>query len=515
MSSKETKIADFQAADKKRKEHKQRRHQQKLMFGTIVVLVITIISFVFVPALAGRGGNSGSLVFGKYGKRPIRFQQGNYFSRQVESINNMYRDSLGNNGNMDFMRRMIWQSAFNKAVVRAGILEELAASDAGVSSRRIDKAIVESGMFSEDGAFNEAAYLEASPGRLREIRISLEEDLLVQTYYNDTLASRHPSEKMTDFLLGMGKKERNLAYARLPFSLYPEEQVKSWGKEHANLFEKRDIRRITISSSEEEAKGILKKLDTGESSFEELAKAWSKDAYAKEGGLVSSAPMHQLLSFLTEEQAASVMALPEGTHSDLIQQGDSWYIFQADSPVQKADFDQDEMITELRSYLEREEIGMIEDYLLARGEEIAREASAQSGDFDVAAEKLGAEKGETGFISAIFGNIPFLMNSPAMQKDVPFLKAAAYSDEFFEKAFSLKASGDVSSPMVLEKAVLVFSLKEERDAEEQEAYKSYLEYQVKNELTRSQQSVQEDIFLKSPLLKDDFSKTYNRIFPQG
>ena len=511
MSQKEKKVSETKIADKKEKQHK---HQKHLMIGTIIILVFTIISFVLVPALAGSGGASGSLVFGRYNGKAIQFQQGNYFSQQVESVNSMYRDSMGTDGNIDFLRQLIWRSAFNQTVVRTAILDEVEEAGISISSRNLDRGLVDSGMFNENGSFSEQAYMNTSATRLKELRSSLEEDLMVQAYYSETISNHKRSEAMMDFLLDMGSPEKNFSYARLPYSEFPADQVKAYGNDNIALFEEISLSRITIRSSEDDAASVLQKLDAGEKSFEDLAKTYSKDSFAENGGSMGNTSKFTLLTFLSEDQASEVMGLSSGKHSGLVATDNSWYIFQADSASSTPDMNNDAEIAKVRAYMEREEVGIIEDYLLDQAGKLA--LAAHNSSLEEAALEFGAESGETGFIAPVFGAVPFIINSPGNKRDSAILSAAAYSDEFFDKTFILKSEGETSQPMVLDRSVVVFALKGEQEGfSYPEEYMGYIKQQLAGELSQYKQSELQGLFLDSPKLKDMFSETYGKIFAES
>jgi len=512
MSHTEKKVPSIQKMnDKQQKAHK---NQQKLMTGTIITLVFTIVSFVLVPAMAGSSGKQGNIIFGKYANKNITFQQGNYFSQQVESVNNMYRDSLGSNGNVDFLRQLIWRSAFNQTVVRTAILSEMEDSGVSVSSRAIDRGIVESGMFNTNGQFDEQAYLNTSATRLKEIRSTMKDDMTVQIYSIDTISNQKRSDSMMNFLLDMGNPEKNFTFARLPYSSFPDDQVRNYGSENTSLFESIDLKRITMKSSESEAAAVLKKLDSGEQSFEDLAKNFSKDTYAENGGAMGSTYKYTLLSFLNEDQAKTVMSLEGGKHSSLIGSDKNWYIFEAVSGAAKPDLTSESVISDIRTYMEREEVGIIEDYLMSKAEELA--VAAHSSSLTEAAGQLGVETGETGFIAPVYGNVPFIINSPGNKKDNSLLSAAAFSDEFFDKVFVLKTPGETSQPFVLDKSVVVFSLAgSQKGSTYPEEYKDYIQSSLANELSQYKQSQLQAILLKSPKFKDNFNKAYNRLFPKS
>ena len=107
-------------------------------------------------------------------------------------------------------------------------------SGVNVSSQGVDRGIVESGMFSTNGRFDEDAYMNTSATRIKEIRASLAEDLTVQTYYIDTIYNQIRSSQMMDFLLDMGSPEKNFAYASLPYSSFPIEQIKEYGSQNSS-----------------------------------------------------------------------------------------------------------------------------------------------------------------------------------------------------------------------------------------------------------------------------------------
>ena len=512
MSKKEKKLSNSNDAAKL-KADKHKRKQKNLMAGTIVVLALTIVSFVFVPALAGSAGASGSLVFGKYGNTPIKFEQGNYFSQQVESINSMYRDNLGSNGNMDFLRQLIWRSAFNQTIVRTAMLDDVESADAEVSSRKIDRAIVTTGIFNENGTFNEEAYMNTPGTRMKEIRDSLEEDLKVQTYYMDTLNNIQRSDKQIDFLLSMGSTEKNFSYASLPYSAYPVSKVTEYGKDNSDIFSRRDLNRITVYSSEKEALDILNKLDNG-SSFDELARNMSKDSYSENGGSMGETHYYNLLTFLDKEQADEVFALATDSYTGVISTDNAYFIFQAAGSVIDADTADNEVIASIRTYMEREEVGMIEDYLVEQAQALS--VKAQSSDLLTAAADMGLETGETGFIAPVYGNIPFIVNSPGNKTNDSLLSSAAFSDDFFQSAFSLKTPGEVSEPVILDRRVIVFSLLDEQEGfQYPEEYKPYIESQLTSELNQYKESQIQSVYLNSDKLKDNFDETFSRIFKES
>ncbi|MDR3248298.1 MAG: peptidylprolyl isomerase, partial [Treponema sp.] len=97
-----------------------------IFIGTVVVLIIVIVAFVFVPAFVpGAGGGSGTdLTFGVYDKTPIVYRPGNFFARAHEEATRR-RQGTFNEGDSYFVNYQIWWEAYQSAVVRTGILQEM------------------------------------------------------------------------------------------------------------------------------------------------------------------------------------------------------------------------------------------------------------------------------------------------------------------------------------------------------------------------------------------------------
>ena len=243
-----------------------------------------------------------------------------------------------------------------------------------------------------------------------------------------------------------------------------------------------NLNRISVSSSEKDALDILNKLDAG-GSFEELAGNMSQDSYAENGGSLGEVYYYNLLTYLSKEQADDVFSLSKDSRTGVISTENGFYIFQSAGEAIPVNADDADAIATIRSYMEREEIGIIEDYLMGQAQALA--IAAQSSDLPTVAAEQGVETGETGFIAPVYGNIPFIINAAGSSNNSgnSILNAAAYSDDFFEKAFALKEKGEISEPVILDRSIVLFSLIGEQDGfEYPEEYKEYIKSQLASEL---------------------------------
>ena len=79
--------------------------------GSILILVLAAISFIFIPAMVQSAGNE-IPPFGYYDKKPIEYKQGSYFTNLVQ----MYSDQVGS-ANVQNAYFDIFNSAFTGSVL--------------------------------------------------------------------------------------------------------------------------------------------------------------------------------------------------------------------------------------------------------------------------------------------------------------------------------------------------------------------------------------------------------------
>ncbi len=110
-----------------------------LWVGAVFILILSAITFVFVPA-AGQNTANSTLVFGKWNGKPIEYVQDSYFIRQIQTLSEQMQ-SQGQEINQ-FTNFQIMQSAFNSAAIRFAILEELKSAGYKVPQSVVNKALV-------------------------------------------------------------------------------------------------------------------------------------------------------------------------------------------------------------------------------------------------------------------------------------------------------------------------------------------------------------------------------------
>ena len=106
MASKDKKLPE-KRDDSSKAEIMQRLKTRPLLYiGSVLILVIVVIAFVFVPALGPESFGSGDLTFGSYNRVPIKFVPGNYFHQVYQSLSRNLPQ--GGDTNDIFMLYNLW-----------------------------------------------------------------------------------------------------------------------------------------------------------------------------------------------------------------------------------------------------------------------------------------------------------------------------------------------------------------------------------------------------------------------
>lgn len=496
-----------------KKSGKTQQNNILVKIGIILVLVLVVVAFIFVPAMSQTGSGNTELVFGKYGDTKINYVSGNYFARQIEYINNVYRENDTLSDNVEYKRQLVWQSAFNQTVIQKAIEENLSKSGVQISDSQIDKTMVQRGPFQIDGIFSEQLYKETSSSRKFDLRKQFREDLLREQYVNDVMSGLNRSSNMIDFISQMGSEEKSFNYAIFKTENIPSEFFTNYASTNLEKFSKASLNKITIFSSEEDAKTLLAKILSDEMSFKEAAIAESKDSYAAEGGNAGEMYFYELATDAeSEEISNTVFALKDKETSDVIKTSYGWVLYQMINTPVMPDFTSEDLVNDIKQYMSQNEKGLLEDYLVSQGTEFSD--SVSNGDFLSTAVSMNIESGTTEYFSINYGNnriIPSSITNATLQNSA--FSNAAYDELFLERIFKLNNNGDISDPLVLGNniimAQLVGSQKSDKIPEES---MEYYKYQIESEISGYIQSDLQNLVLDSDLFENNFITTYAKIF---
>jgi parvulin-like peptidyl-prolyl isomerase len=485
------------------------RAHPAIFIGTVVILALTIVSFVLVPAFvpeAGRGQNA-DLTFGSYDKVPITYVPGNYFAQYQATLAQRYQNSMDPNNYMD-MSFQIWQQAFNAAAVHTAILQELKTSDYSVPSETVDKQVAM--LFQENGHFNAAQYQRLSNNDQLALWRQTRDDIAKRLYVADVTGLQKNTAE-ADFIAQMASLQRSFDMAVFPVDDYPDSEVLAYVNENPNLFRSIHLSKITINSGEREARQILASVKDGTSSFEDAARTHSQDSYAEKGGDMGIKLDYELVTDIPDEETREkVIALGKGEFSELIKLDTGWAFFRAEDAVQPANTAEEAMLVKARSYLRDFERGRMEDWAVAQAQDFI--ALARESGFDKALEQRGMEKRGFGPVPLNYGNVDLFttLGSFGIQQ----LSNASTNENFWKIAFSTPLNSS-SEPFVQDSNVLVLYPNQETAAEASSIEgiaSTYSEYWLSYMTELSMQSY----FLESEKMDNRFFATYFRYFmPTG
>jgi parvulin-like peptidyl-prolyl isomerase len=259
----------------------------------------------------------------------------------------------------------------------------------------------------------------------------------------------------TEFIKEMVKSERSFSFASFPFTEFPIAEVQKFGEANKARFARIKVSRILVKSGESQAAEIRKKIVDKTSSFEELAKTYSKDAYADKGGDMGWRYAYDLeADFEAKATAQKVITLKSGELSDVLKGSFGWMIYRCDSEAVDSDFTNPTVQTDVRSYITTYEKGKIEDYFNEKATQLSRRA-AEVG-FEKAAREASVKAYPTDFFPVNVGSVfSFAPLRAVPESATP--QNAQYSEEFFQRAFTL-GKDQVSAPIMLDDQAIVLKL---------------------------------------------------------
>jgi hypothetical protein len=371
-----------------------------LFIGTVVVLVLIIVSFVLVPAIVPESTRGfGDLTFGYYDKVPVSFVQGNAFAQYYEEISNQYRNVDADPGQVQMQ---IWMQAFEAAALHTAILQEVKKSNYSVPEKIVNSEIAKQPEFQDNGRFSSALYRQRSDSERLSLWRQMQERLASAMYFDDFLGILTPSGE-ANFIGKMSSGMRSFKMVSFMVDDYPSSEYSAFAEENADLFRTIHLSRITVNSSEKEAKKILASIKSGTFTFEEAAMAQSQDGFADRGG-----DMGIRYAFDIEREIASsaarekIFSLERGELSDVISLNAGWAFFRVEDELRQADFRDAAVMERVRSYIRNYQRGLMEDWAIAQARDFIADAKALG--FDYAADLRNKEKHEFGPLPINYGN---------------------------------------------------------------------------------------------------------------
>jgi len=476
-----------------------------LFIGTVVILVITIVAFVFLPMPGLRTQGQGQdLTFGYYNGMPIKYVRDSYFNQVLQSLS---RDQQPSSDDPNYMYTMAmqWRQAFEETVIHLGILDEMKTAGNIIPDDVIDRAVAAMPQFQDGGRFSVVRYRTLDKNTRMSLWRQTQESVTVQTYVSD-LSGLRTSSKEAAFISSMDSPQRNFDVAIFPFSSYPDSELIKYAQTNSALFRVIHLSRITINSSEKEAQQVLASVKSGTSTFEEAARASSQDAYADKSGDMGIQMAYELGTDIADDQAREkIVNLAKGDLSDVVKVTSGWSFFRAEDAVHPADTTDAAQLTKIRNYLMVNARGQAEDWLIAKANDFSTQVKQKS--FDDAVSAGNVKKSHFGPIPVNYGSMALFGSIGS--SGVPEL-ANAGTNEFFWKAAFTTPLMTPSTPLSIgDNVVVLFPLEETKaDDSQTQMIQMYYPYWMNSGMDQTLRAY----FLSSKKLDDHFNEIFWRIW---
>ncbi len=478
-----------------------------LYTGSILITLFTVIAFVLVPAMAPKANSlaeGGRLSFGSYDGIPIEFIPGNYFAQQRDYYSEQIRSS-GQDQNNQYAAFQVWRAAFESTVIQTAALQEMKKAGYKTPEGLVDKRMAALPIFQENGKFSAARYKAMSEADRMNLRRDLEAQIALERYMDDTLNLRISSQEK-DFIISMASPERSFEMVLFPLASYPDSEVSAFVSANPNLFTRVHLSKITISSSEGDAKKVYDSVKNGTVSFEDAAKTHSKDEFADKGGDTGLKYAYELATEITDTgNREKVLNLAKGVLSDIVKGPAGWIFYRAEEDPRPVTAPDQALLAKARSYMVSFEKGKIEDYLITRANEFAEKARTMG--FANAASAMNLEKKTFGPLSLNYGDVEIFKGLRSL--NVKELASGSTNETFWKTAFATPLQTP-SKPFVVGENVIVLNPVSEIKADDSTTaiinyYYNYIAGQYSEQTLRN-------YFLTSKKLKDQFFDTFVRTF---
>ena len=475
--------------------------------GSLVILLICAFCFVILPALTGSGqARAKSPVFGKYDGKAITMDEGSAMQKnasQYAQLLEAYGQKIDQNTSFQ-----VFNYAFNKTALDYAYEDAVKDSGYVVTPKAVNYKMIPY-FLDENGKYSSKLYKQVPENRKQELRDELENSLYSARFYDDNFGSSSDivglnalyglktSNDEIQFLIDLDKTKRGFNMAYYPSDSYPEEEVVKYGKANIDKFTKYNFSAISVAD-ETTANTVIRRLNNNEITFADAVSEYSSKSYGDSEGKLADIYSYQISDMLTnEDDLATITALAVDALSTPIQTGSSYTVFKADAAPKAGDMTNADTIASVKSYLISYENSIIEDYFMAKANNLINEANKS--DLATACANQGVETITIAPFPLNYGNMEI---ASTLDTSNAVLANAESNDNFLKTAFSLKLN-EYSKPFVLNKNVCVLQYTTEEVAADD--YTPV--FKAETSLSYDQYATQDHV-LHSEKLENNFAQVY-------
>lgn len=437
-----------------------------LAIGSVVILVFSVIAFVFIPAAGGQYGGSAKAVLGKWKNKQLNYTADGLFLRSYRQLHRAaeMRGYLRNDSKVsqEFIEHHMMRTAFNASMIQLAAQEEVLGAGFYLPNKNINKELIS---FYTDGkgVYSDKLYRETSEQQRLANRKDIVDHLTTQRYIEDnfgtydSLFGLKTSSAEISFVQKMAEKERIFKYVVFEEGQFPKDKIRSYGQEHADLFAEHSLLMLTFDS-QDNADKTAKDLEKGALTFEDAVVTRStKRGTDSAGKLLAPYRTTVNKTFPESKDLDTVLKLEAGKVSPVVKTAGGYAIVKATAAVKPADFSLDATQERVFSYMKENERGIIEDYLEQKAKTFAEAAKMSGFAAQAASNDLVVQVSNP--VALNYGNVDMLPRINT-QSDT-FFAGAVRNEAFFKQVFALKPD-EISDPLLLGSHVLVVQLDAEK-----------------------------------------------------
>ena len=438
-----------------------------VMIGSVIILVLSAIVFILVPALTGfQGTSTEAPVIGSYKGTEIKYEQGSDF---VNYMNQTYQQVKDSGYDVDQYMYSILQSAFNNTITSMAIEDSMKESQYVVPDTAVNRAM-RSYFTDENGNFSAKAYNEADKSTVQELFKSTEKELNIERYFADFIglggASYYGlseylygakiSSNEASFFSDFNADKRQFQFVAIDMLDLPEEEYMNFAKANPSIFEHLDFS-ICSASDKETMEEIANLIKNNQITFDDAVATMSSGAYDAIDGKIDLYNYQIKDSLLADpEDYDDFVALGVGDISTIVHTQQGYAIFRRNAANVAADLTDPAVQEVVSAYVRVYEKGYIEDYFMDQAKDFATDISRHTEEADTyfkdIAEEMGYEYFEPSAFPCNYGNDSVLTTIPTSQYEQ--LSGAETNRSFLKTLFALEL-GEVSEPILLDDYVVI------------------------------------------------------------
>jgi hypothetical protein len=352
---------------------------------------------------------------------------------------------------------MIWRQAYEETVIHTAVLQEMQKAGYTAPEDVVDREVAALSEFQENGRFSAARYRRLDKTARLVLWREVQESITKRRYVDDVMGLKIPAGEGA-FIRDMASRQRSFGLAVFPLDSYPREEIAAYAASAPDLFRITHLSRITINSSEREARQVLDSVKAGTQTFEEAAQTQSQDSYADRGGDMGTKLAYELTSEVpdTQERETVINTLP-GDYSPLVKVPSGWAFYRAEEAVRPMDTADTANIDKIRTYMTGFERGRMEDWLFEQARLLISAVEEQG--FDAALESRGIQKRDFGPLPLNYGGLTMDFQGvnlfPTLSAQSVSELTPAESNENFWRAAFFTPLEKASEPLVIGNNVLV------------------------------------------------------------